>query len=200
MEDAAAAAHDISRDLWVSRLAQARFGTATYDGERETRTNMSTQHMRDDANRAAPGYEPEDAPSLESAVLGHAPGVLTVRAELPDITDNRMHGTPTVGIALLDGVNETIREQYKGTPLGDLKIPRQIDCVVEGDMPNFTVNLDEHGRRYGSFRHREGAWLQARALVGKPENNELGEVQREEVGLRLLLADLVPKSINGGIP
>jgi hypothetical protein len=199
MEDAAKFAHDHSRDLWISRLAQEKFGTATYEGERAPRTNMSTQHMRDDANHAAPGYEPEDAPSVEDALAGDCPGVLEVSVELPIITGNEMRGKPHVEVAFLNGVNETIRKQYARTALSEISLPRQLKCSVEGGMPDFTVNLDERGKRYGSFRHHEGAWLQARALVGHPENNGLGEMQREEVGLRLLLAELVPGSILKGL-
>jgi hypothetical protein len=198
IEQAAREQEDATRNAWISYLAQTTYGSvgrrsATGDLVGPSTTNMATQDQRDRTNRAAPGYWPERAPDLADAVHGDAPGVLTVVARLPAISNHRMHGTPKVEMAFLNGVNETTRKHYAG-PLADSAIPRLIVAKVEGDQPNFTVNVDEKGDMTPWLDRSHSTWLRARATVGHPERVDDFTKLRE--GLALLLRELVPGTVD----
>ena len=198
---AAGRQYDASRDAWVSYLAQTKYGAVGAFGTYEPAmgpevmsqtTNMMTQPTRDAANVPAPGFIPPVAPSFADAARGHAPGVLVVMCKLPAIRDRVMEGRPTVKLALLNGVNKAIRDQYSGQSLSNIHIPRHIDADVEG-APNFTVNLDESDAPT-TLSPRERPWLVARAMaagVAVP----VGEAEHARLGLRLLLDDLVTGEI-----
>lgn len=193
-----------TRDAWVSYLAQTKYGARSGGGVVQessvnvgnTTTNMSTQEARDRANKSAPGFVPSDAPDLNDAVHGKAPGVLCVHARLReiDILGLGMNGKPEITLALLNGVNATIREQYEGVPLAAMKIPRQVLAEVDGD-PDFVINLDEKGDLGNQVPEKRRRWLVGRATVAHPENATKSDFEKYEAGLRLLLAELVPTSI-----
>lgn len=190
-----------TRDAWVSYLAQTRYGAVGRDGSLTkanvnvgaTTTNMSTQDRRDQINRSAPGFVPGDAPDLRDAMKGDAPGLMGVLASLPGISNHVMRGKPSVEIAFLNGVNGTIRRQYAGVPLAVMNIPRQVVTKVDG-APDFTLNLDERGQS-NLLSPKQRTWLAARATVGHPENATKDEWERSREGMRLLLEELVPRSI-----
>jgi hypothetical protein len=185
IKEIARAHGDACRDGWVTYIEESTFGS------------MATQEMRNEVNARAPGWLPAMAPSLEGAILGSAEGVLEIGAVLPTIRGNEMEGSPEVKIALLNGVNEATREEYAGRPLAEMNIPRQVRCSVEGEMPSFSLNLNQHGAEVGWRRHAQGEWLRARAQVGRPAGDPDAASSLEETGIKLLLADLVPESIRG---
>jgi hypothetical protein len=187
METAAANHVIAARDAWVTYIAQAKFGS------------MATQEMRDETNARVPGWMPEHEPSLEAATVGEADGVLEIEARLPDIRENRMQGTPKVRLALLNGINEATRSTYQNRPLSSMSIYRQIRCSVEGDMPDFTLNINEHSGNVGWLRYAKAEWLRARAMVGKPSSEPHDDNSLEEQGLVLLLEDLIPDEIRDKI-
>ncbi len=202
--------YQATRDAWVAYLAQARFGAVGKHGPvtkdsvntGPTRTDMSTQAQRDRDAKGTIGYrDAADAPDFRDAAQGDAPGVLEVVAELPRIVQgmpgmdvtNVMEGRPKVMIAILNGVNDTIRKQYEGTSLADMHIPRQVQAKVDG-APDFALNLDEQGN--ANFVHKpQSTWLQMRATVGHPENATLGDYDKQARGRELLLGDLVATGI-----
>ncbi len=204
LTEAADRQYSASRDAWVSYLAQTKFGAVGKNGAVQkgdvnvgpTTTNMSTQENRDRTNKSAPGFVPERAPEL-NPVRG-TPGVLEVLAELPRIdAADQMDEKPAVRYATLDGVNSAIREQYEGTPLADMKIPRQVVARVAGGS-DFTLNLDEDGHANHLSQHQR-RWVVSRAVVGHPENASKDEWGKFNAGLQLLLAELVPDSIRKSI-
>lgn len=181
-----------TRDAWVAFLAQSKFGASHSNGKAST--NMSPQDRRDDVNHAAPGFVPATAPNLGDSLYGRAPGVLEIVADLPEI-GSTMDGAPSVALAMLDGVNANIRHAYENKALSEVHIPRQVVAHVKGDMPDFTVNLDENGTPT-RVSHAQAAWLRARAALEHPE---LDDLSKKELGLKLLLEQLVPSSIRGGL-
>ncbi|MDQ3365968.1 MAG: hypothetical protein M3680_11125 [Myxococcota bacterium] len=204
-ENLKAAAEDqyaATRDAWVSYLAQTTFGAIAERGGAvqkdsvnvgKTTTNMSSAETRRRTNKSAPGFVPSTAPDLAGALRGDAPGVLEVLAELPAIEGDRMSGRPSVELAVLNGVNDTIRKQYEGTPLSAMNIPRQVVAKVDG-APNFTLSFNEKGE-HNYLKTKERTWLAARATVGHPENATKDEWSRSEEGVKLLLRDLAPSPI-----
>jgi hypothetical protein len=153
------------------------------------------QEARDNKNRAAHHSVPARAPSVGDAALGHGAGVLTVVASVPDIAAFGVYaGRPVVKLAVLNGANETIRNEFRGRPLSELHIPRQVLVRVQGDRPNFTLNVNEAGD-VGYVEHAQGAWLRARAIVGHPNNAQLDGFSQEKRGVQMLLADLVADEI-----
>lgn len=197
--------YEATRDAWVSYLAQSKFGAIGRHGPVQkdsvnvgpTRTNMSSEDQRARTNQGAPGFVPSDAPNLSDAVRGDAPGVLEVLAKLPAIDGDRMADKPTIEVALLNGVNGTIRKQYEGVPLGEMRIPRQVVAKVDG-APDFTLSLDETGS-HNYLDTKQRTWLAARAVVGHPENASKDDWARSNEGIRLLLQELVPSSIKKSI-
>jgi hypothetical protein len=125
--------------------------------------------------------------------MGKAPGVLEVIATLPEIADGKMNGKPRVEFALLNGVNNKIREQYEGVPLGEMRIPRQVVAKVDA-APDFTLNLDETGF-YHYLDPKQRTWLSARAMAASSENASKDDLSRSNEGIRILLQELVPRSI-----
>ncbi|MBL9015994.1 MAG: hypothetical protein JNL83_17535 [Myxococcales bacterium] len=190
--------YEASRDAWVSYLAQARFGSKDApDGKgqiadmsgQEERLKVQEQWLAGEATHLKP-----PAPSPGAGAVGRSPGILTVIAELPDIGD-KLEGKPTVKAAMLNGVNEAIRDQYKGKPLAEMKIPRQVVARVNGWMPGFTINIDDAGAaNFGSLSREEAVWLRERAVVGGM-SRKINEDLLRDVGLRLLLQELVPADI-----
>jgi len=201
----AADAHYIAtRDAWVSYLAQAKFGAIgkhglVHAGDANfgpTTTDLASAEHRKKVNEGAEGYAIEDAPSLFGAIVRRdVPGVLEMMVTLPSIESNRMAGTPKVEVAALNGVNQTIRRQYAGKPVGEMHIPRQITAKVEGDRPDFMLSLNEAGG--GAYvPQKQASWLRARSLVGDhPENATKDDYERMEAGIELLLGELVPEAI-----
>jgi len=190
---AAVAQQNATRDAWVSYLAQGKYGSVGkrgHDGAlaESSTTNMMPQERRDWANKGAPDSVPDHAPEVTDAMLGNAPGVLFLGTRLPNISNNKMDGTPEVGEAILNGVNGELRSHYTGA-VASLRIPRQIIGNSEGRFPLFTINLDENGAT-GSIGHKESAWLRARATVGRPENNDKDDFDKKTEGLNLLLEEL----------
>jgi hypothetical protein len=196
MEIAAKHYYTSTRDAWVSLLAQSRFGSAGRG--RAATTNVMTQSMRDRTNDAAPGTVPATAPGLGHALHGAADGVLAVLADLPDIEGEHMKGAPQVTLAVLNAVPAAIRDQYEGVPLATGRIPRHITARVKGDMPDFSVTVDETGNG-PSMPVASAAWLRARARVAHPQTDDADYPTRKDEGLGLLLKDLVPVSIRGDL-
>lgn len=202
MRSAGRAHYDASRDAWLAYLAQTKYGAVGRRGAvsqddfnvGDTRTNMDNQEQRVRINKSAPGFVPETAPNLNDAIWGDAPGVLTIQARLPavDAANRRMLGKPVVEISLLNGVNSTIRRQYEGRPLSTATVPRQLIAKVDGSHPDFELNLDETGVAT-PLTHARGAWLRERASL------EPGVTPTTKTGLDLLLAELVPQKISGGM-
>lgn len=175
----ARAHYETSRDRYLSCLAQQTAGVAA-DGQA---TNMAPQSQRHDETRA---------PSVGGSMLGLDRGFLNVMILLHDDVTRK----PSAWDAVLNGVNETIREQYKGVSLATVKIPMQLICSVRGDMPDFTVNVDENANMF-----IEGAdaatWLEARARASAPSAATLPKQQQQQIGLELLLQDTQIASIRG---
>jgi len=124
----------------------------------------------------------------DARIYGDAPGVPFVHVELPRIRNNKMAGQPRIRVALLNGVNETIRKQHKGVPLAAMKIPRQIVAKADG-APDFTMNVDEKGN--SSSMNSGERWLVLRATVDHPENASKDAFDNYYEGRRLLLAELI---------
>ncbi len=190
--------YQATRDAWVSYLAQTKFGSKKAPDGKGQIADMSGQADRDHANEkwfadpAEQTLKPPE-PSPNAAIWGKTPGVLEVVAELPDIRDRRAR-VPTVRAAMLNGVNDAIRDQYKGKPLAELKIPRQIVAKVNSDfLPSFTVSIDETGAA-NPITSKDGQWLRARAIVGGSPIDASEERQQHD-GLRLLLSELIPAEI-----
>lgn len=193
--------YEATRDAWVGYLAQSKYGFVVREltqgdvHRRPVLTNMRSQDNRDRANRSAPGYMTEPAPDARDAFFGHAPGLLSIGAELPAIeADGTMHGTPVIAFALLNGLNDTIREQYEGKPVASMNIPRQIIAKVDGNMPNFTLSLDEAGTA-NPLTLAQGAWMRSRAVVGHPQYAAKDDPEKQRIGMRALLNELVPDEI-----
>ena len=199
LDRAAQEQHDATRDAWISLLAQEQFGSSTAksagpDGtvSPSTTTNMMTQERRDWVNKDASHFVPDKAPSFMGAVQGEVPGVLEILLELPNIVSGELQGSPGVKFALLDGVNETVRKQYAGRPLAELRIPRQLTAEIDSGFPDFVVNLDERGV---ASRVERPEWLRAFALAGHPERASRDGYELMMAGLERLLANLVAPEI-----
>jgi hypothetical protein len=100
-------------------------------------------------------------------------------------------------MAVLNDVNETIREQYAHQPLSQSHIPRQIVAKVDGALPDFSVNLDENGVLGQPLRHAQSAWLRARATAERGDHTNKDDYQKQKEGLSELLDGLVPLRILG---
>jgi hypothetical protein len=175
----ARAHYEMSRDNYLSCLAQRTAGVAA-DGHS---TNMAPQSQRHDESRA---------PSVSGSILGLDRGILSVRILLHDDVTRR----PSAWDAVLNGVNDTIREEYKGVSLATVKIPMQLICSVRGDMPDFTVNIDENANMF--IENKDAAtWLEARARATAASAATLPAEQQQQLGLELLLEDTQLTSIRG---
>jgi hypothetical protein len=203
-ENMAAAAerqYEASRDAWVGYLAQTKYGSVSHPSTRGenteggTTTDMRMQEARDKSNRWSPGATPADAPSFGDALLGHAPGVLAVLVELPELEAGTMNGAPHVQAAYMNGVNAVIREQYENVSLSKMRIPRHIEARVHGDMPNFEINLDENGLAT-HLSHAKSEWLRGLAVGSDPQRETLGDLSLQEEGRQKLLEMLVVPEIN----
>lgn len=208
------------RDAWVAYLAQQKFGTTSTraaSGQETVTTDMSNQERRDRTTHFDYGHgydmkdyggedqNPDQAPDLQNAILrkSHDAGVLYVSAQLPEIKEmpwrpdvKYMAGKPTVKLAVLNGVNDKIRDQYKGKALSELHIPRQIVAKVEGDTPDFILNLDENGEFY-AYKQKVD-WLRDRAMVTNPAAISK-PTWPENDGIKLLLQELVVDEIKEGM-
>ncbi len=199
-----------SRDAWVTYLAQMKYGVRHSKAIDENydiidlgpTTDLTPSSQREADNQRRPGnHSTTDSPDKAEAFLGVAPGVLTVQAELPaipmigDTGYYGMSGTTTVTHAYLNGVNEIIRDQYKGKPLSSARVPRVIMCHVSSGE-DFTVRINEQGVVFGGGDDAE--WLRRRAIVGRPQDMAMPDVVLKQIGLDLLLADLVPQRILKG--
>lgn len=197
IDRAATKQYEASRDTWVAGLAQATFGVVPKGRERDSdTTNMTSSAYREKVNAGGVNFLPPRGPEFGSAVLGQAPGVLCLAAKLPTIEGGIMNGAPSVAMAFLNGVNRTIRNQYRAKTVGEVNIPRQIVCRVDGDLPDFVVDIDESGR-WLPVKHSQ--WLRARASVGHPERASLDEFAKTELGLAALLQELLLGTIEGGM-
>ncbi len=175
----------------------------------EVTTNMTNQSTRD-RDRSHPSgalTTPRQAPDWGDAAIGDSPGVLTLVVDLPAITrtygttygglprptaEFEMQGVPSVALAILNGVNDTVRKQYVGQSLAASRIPRQIVARVSGGA-NFTLNLDEKG--HVAQRPADIKWLASRAVIEKPERWTFDDEDNHVRGIQLLLKDLVPVEI-----
>ena len=119
-------------------------------------------------------------------------GVLELEVFLGDDVESQPH----IWASYLNGVNDTIREQYEDKPLDKLRIPRQLVCSVRGDKPDFTVNVSESGTM--QIVQGSGEWLAARALSAQPSLADRTKAEQERIGLDLLLADLRVSKIGKG--
>lgn len=61
---------------------------------------------------------------------------------------------------------------------------------------DFTVRINEQGVVFGGGDDAE--WLRRRAIVGRPQDMAMPDVVLKQIGLDLLLADLVPQRILKG--
>lgn len=165
-----------SRDAYLTCLAQNTLGT----------TKAGTTAM-DGSGKSG------HAANISGAMLGIDKGILV--AEVMVYDDVRKE--PGVWGSYLNGVNETIREQYDDQPLSSMRIPRRLDVSVRGDMRDFTVNVDETGAM--QLVSGDGAWLEARAKSARPEVANQPREEQRRAGLQLLLADLrIAKIGHGG--
>jgi hypothetical protein len=213
-EEAMSAAADVhyikSRDAWITYLAQMRFGVLhskaldeNYDiVDLGPTTDLIPTSEREVSNELHPGmHSTTDSPDLAQSLLGMAHGVLSLAAKLPAIREldgsgyYGMSGAPRITNAYLNGVNEIIRQQFVGKPLSLAHIPRVVRCEVE-DGEDFEIRINEKGL---IFSGRENPWIRARAIVGKPWNVGQPAAVLEQLGVDLLLADLVPPFIEKGI-
>jgi len=225
MKEAARKQSAASRDAWVTYKAQAHLGVvSSYGPVGKQRspldtgplsTNMATEQQRSKQREGWHQSQHGNDDRLETiprAAPGpYMPGVLSVFADLPEITDQEMKGTPTVRMAIL-GVNDAIRSQYEKVPLADMHIPRQINANVRG-APDFGINLDENGH-YLQIPEPRRLWLKLRATAtragsapyehdketqaAKAHANE-SAVELEHEGLQLLLRELVPTTIDKSV-
>ncbi|MEO8703714.1 MAG: hypothetical protein ABI867_26930 [Kofleriaceae bacterium] len=204
LEAAAVTHYKMSRDAWLSYLAQAEFGAVGKNGAPKhgegTATNMSNRESREKVNTATPGATPENAPDRRAVGRNEAPGVLAVAVELPGIFVDQMPGRPKVTKAVLNDVNETIRQEYEGQALDAARVPRLIVATVAGQQADFGIGIDEEGRST-YLNHQQDAWLRARAVVGHPENQQKNDYEQQQAGLKLLLREIVPTHIkrNAGL-
>ncbi len=177
------------RDAWLAYLAQARFGKNASDGA----TNMMDASERKTNMAWATKSIPTRAPALADTIQGNVPGVLVVKASLPAIDPTHARGDkPEVEYAVINGVNEELRAAYAGQPLSQSHIPRQIVAKVAGDLPGFTLNINEAGHVQGID---ERAWLMARGA--HVQNEARGETSFMK-GVEALLAELHPSHIDKG--
>lgn len=197
-----------SLDAWLSYLAQARFGVRHAKVMDEDynlvevgpSTNLASEEERERANDMGQDVD-TDAPDLVAGFMGVADGVLTAEAKLPAIPMIAntgyygMTGTPEITRAYLNGVNSIARSKYRNRPLSTMNIPRVVSCEV-ADGQTFTIRVNEMGI---NFHRGETPWLRARALAGRPYNMGKSLVELEQIGLDLLLADLVPTKILTGV-
>lgn len=177
-----------TRDAWVSYVAQQKFGEGV-DGL----TDMRSQSQRDFSNKPINRKGPA-APVPGDGLRGKNEGVLEVWAELPATNGMWMNGEPKVKTAVLSGVNDLIRAQYKHHKLSECRIPRQIAATVHGGHEDFVINLDEEGLVSRLSRSQSG-WLRDRATVSHPENLAKDDGEKKDAGLKLLLEDLVLPNI-----
>ena len=141
---------------------------------------------------------PEAAPSTVGAITGSAPGVLSVVARLPKISNGALKSTPVVDASFLNGVNQTMREAYQHKVLATLPIPRHIDARVEGGMPSFSLNLDERGNS-SHLSPIQAQWLHAYAKIHDPAIGEKSEFEQQQLGIKLLLQALVTSEIRKAV-
>jgi hypothetical protein len=166
--EAAGHHYQASRDEYVATLAKQTLGTTT-DGTTDMSPGEHEQGHATDSNLIAIGM---DRGVLEADVMLH-----------DDVTQE-----PTAYRAVLNGVNETIRKQYEHVPLASVKVPRLLVCSVRGDMPDFTVTVDEAGAMH--LVRGSGEWLAARARAERPEAITASRQEQQRIGLELLLRDL----------
>ena len=206
MRAAAETHHDIVRDAWVSYLAQRKFGAGGAHGpigpgdvnNGPIGTIMANQQHRDRLNKGLIyPFVPTEAPFFDTP-FAHNPGILGIGAALPDISAIAMHGTPRVTVAILNGVNKDIRNQYRGKPLSTMHIPKVIEAKVDGDMPDFNINLDEDSATSEYIDENQSRWLRARALIGSgyEENKDKG-YGIVNAGIMALLQDLIVQDVEG---
>lgn len=194
------------RNAWLTYLAQARYGVRHSKAIDENydivdigpTTDLTPSGQREVSNSLRPGsHTTTDSPDEAAAFLGVAEGVLIVSAELPAIRAIEdsgyvgMAGRATITHAYLNGANKIIRDQFVGLPLAAANIPRVIVCNVAGGA-DFTVRVNEKGI---AFSGRENPWIRARAIAAQPWNMGRPEAELEQIGLDLLLTDLVPTKI-----
>lgn len=96
--------------------------------------------------------------------------------------------------AYLNGVNQLVRSQFVNRPLSTANIPRVIRCRVAGG-DDFLIHTNEKGIVFAGGEH---PWLRARAIASRPWNMGKPDVVLAQIGLELLLADLVPSKISKG--
>lgn len=187
-----------TRDAWVSYLAQSKFGTrrsasTLASGLHGTTADMSTQDSRDRINAAVPGFVPGEAPTVYGAMRGDAPGVMTVVARLPQLDGaGAPRRPPAIELALLNGLNGTIRSDYQGVPLAAMKIPRHIRFQMPTGE-DISLSLDEAGTpTFLPPKHR--AWFVARAGA---KADGVDDYARYLVGLRIVLGELTPEQVQG---
>lgn len=175
LQQAAHRQYSASRDAYLTCLARQTLGT----------TKSGSTAMSGDG-------ESGHAAGLVGALVGTDKGILVAQV----LAYDDVRRMPGVWGSYLNGVNDTIREQYEDKPLGAMRIPRQLICSVRGDMEDFVVNVDETGAM--ELVSGDGAWLEARGKTAHPElaNRSRGEQRR--AGLELLLADLQITKIGHG--
>lgn len=200
MKIAGSRQRNASRDAWLTYLAQTKFGTVNSrrldEGgevvEVGRTTDLSSEKDRDDSSLA---------PNAVTAMLGAAPGVLSIRVALPSLQPlggTRMYGMvgmPRVIAAYLNGTNDAIRQQYVGQPMSTVKIPRTLTCETADGHSPFVVSVNEAGVVFGDANNR---WLRDRATVGRPQDLGDDPVTLAGRGLDLLLAEIVPMRIVKG--
>jgi hypothetical protein len=197
LEVAAKQQYNISRDAWVSYLAQSKYGAVSHKDGHST-TNMSGHADRKKANAGPSEHVPADAPDFEDAIWGRTPGVLTVVAEVPGFDGAKVIGRPRVRIAYLNGVESKIRSQYQNQVLADSKIPRHIVAKVDmvdramGAQP-FTVSADESGKAMG-LDAGGSAWLTKNYEAHNPGSHPSPET-KIQAGLFELLNQLYVSDI-----
>jgi hypothetical protein len=113
----------------------------------------------------------ESAPDMKAALFkangvlhgGIDQGVLHVSAVLPDIKPGEKPDKATVKVAILNGVSDSIREEYNDKTLSELHIPRHVTCKTGGSYNDFGFSLDERGNQFDSMSAEDMKWLVARA-------------------------------------
>jgi hypothetical protein len=200
MKGAAAEQYAVSRNAWVSYLAQSSYGSFGRAGGQVT-TNMTTDAVRARVNERAPDVVPNHDPTPMDALVGNKRGVLTVIAHAsgfgPDGHDQR---APRVEYAFLAGVNSGIRKQYGYSYLEDCPIPRQVSVSIDPigrsrGFSSFVANVDETGNLQGL--EGEPRWLEANANAHPTPRSASGAVAQR--GLSVLLGQLVLRDIEGPI-